>query len=68
VVSVYGKRHSLAEAVRLCRASDRTIKYGTVYRRIQRGWSVRQALGLDPPDPRWRNDLQTARRARARAA
>jgi hypothetical protein len=39
--------------------------YLTVYRRLQRGWSVRQALGLDPPAPRWHTTKQQARRARA---
>jgi hypothetical protein len=39
--------------------------YLTVYRRLQRGWSVRQALGLDPPAPRWHTTKQAARKARA---
>lgn len=61
VVRLDGKRVSLAEAVR----SNAKLKYPTVYRRLQRGWSVRQALGLEPPDPRWDHDKQDQRRKRA---
>lgn len=60
-VRLNGRTQTLAEAVR-----DRPkLKYPTVYRRLQRGWSVRQALGLDPPDPRWDHELQEKRRKRA---
>jgi hypothetical protein len=68
VVSLGGRKLSLAEAVRERRRADRSIKYGTVYRRLQRGWSAKQALGLDNPDPRWDHDLQMARRERSKAA
>ena len=61
VVRLDGKRVSLAEAVR----TNAKLKYPTVYRRLQRGWSVRQALGLEPPDPRWDHDKQDQRRKRA---
>jgi len=62
VISLGGKRMSLTDAIK---ASGSAIKYLTVYRRIERGWTVRQALGLDPPDPRWHHELQDARRKRA---
>jgi hypothetical protein len=61
VIKLAGQRVSLAEAVR----QRKQLKYPTVYRRLQRGWSVRQALGLDPPDPRWDHDKIEARRKRA---
>ena len=40
-------------------------KYITVWRRLDRGWSVEQALGLDPPPIRWDPDQTEARRKRA---
>jgi hypothetical protein len=64
VVSLDGRRQPLSEVVR----NHTKLKYVTVYRRIQRGWTVKQALGLDPPDPRWHKDKQAERRARAKAA
>jgi hypothetical protein len=65
IIAFQGRRMSLVEAIR---ASGSKVKYLTAYRRIERGWSVRQALGIDPPDPRWHQDLQEARRARAKEA
>lgn len=73
IVSLNGRKQSLAEAVRSTIEGARKnspaadLKYSTVYRRLQRGWSVKQALGLDEPDPRWRHDLQDARRRRIAA-
>lgn len=61
VITLQGRRINLTEAVR----ARPKLKYPTVYRRLQRGWSVRQALGLDPPDPRWDHDKQAQRRKRA---
>jgi hypothetical protein len=61
MVTVAGKAMSLAEAVR----DHSKVKYLTAYRRIERGWTTRQALGLDPPAPRWDHDQQAARRRRA---
>ena len=55
-----GKRMTLADAVR--EHSD--VKYLTAYRRLERGWSVEQALGLEPPAPRWHVGKQAERRAR----
>jgi hypothetical protein len=66
LVRLNGKLLKLADAVE----KHSEVAYLTVYRRLQRGWSVRQALGLDPPDPRWHSAKQAKRRARslARAA
>jgi hypothetical protein len=61
VINLNGRRQSLAEAVR----ARPNLKYATTYRRLQRGWSVKQALGLEPPDPRWNHELQDKRRKRA---
>ena len=61
MVTVDGKPMSLAEAVR----EHSKVKYLTAYRRIERGWTTRQALGIDPPAPRWNHDEQDARRKRA---
>jgi len=63
-VTVNGKRMTLADAVR----NHSTAKYLTVYRRLERGWSAEEALGLVPPAPRWRIDLQDERRERAKRA
>jgi hypothetical protein len=65
-IKLDGRRMTLADAVR--DYSD--VKYLTVYRRIERGWQVKQALGLEPPAPRWHHLKQQERRARgaARAA
>lgn len=70
VVRLNGKLMKLADAV----ADHSDVAYLTVYRRLQRGWTVRQALGLDPPSPRWHTGKQherkvrEARRASERAA
>ena len=64
VVVVGGRRMSLAEAVRT--AGDGT-KYLTAYRRLERGWTVRQALGLDAPAPRWHKPKQKERTSRESA-
>lgn len=62
-VTLEGKRVSLAAAVR----DHSKDKYLTVYRRLERGWTVKQALGIDPPAPRWHKGKQEERRARAEA-
>lgn len=61
MVRLEGRLMKLAAAVE--KYSD--AAYLTVYRRLQRGWSVRQALGLDPPAPRWHRPKQAERRLRA---
>jgi hypothetical protein len=67
IVKLNGQSQSLAEAVRTRRRDDRRLKYATVYRRLQRGWSTEQALGLEDPDPRWNHAKQDARRKRVKS-
>jgi hypothetical protein len=52
------RRMTLAAAVR----DYSQVKYLTVYRRLERGWTIKQALGLEPPAPRWHHDRQAERR------
>ena len=66
IVRINGRKQTLADAVRELPARGR-VKYTTAYRRLQRGWTARQALGLDDPDPRWDHTKQKARQARAAA-
>lgn len=40
-----GKRYTIVEAMELTKCKE---EYQTVYRRIQRGWPVKEALGLLP--------------------
>lgn len=61
MVTVDGKPMSLAEAVR----DHSKVKYLTAYRRIERGWTTKQALGIDDPAPRWDHNKQAERRLRA---
>jgi hypothetical protein len=61
MVTLNGKKLTLAEAVR----DYSKVKYLTAYRRLERGWTVEQALGLEPPAPRWHHGKQAERRARA---
>jgi hypothetical protein len=56
-----GKRMTLADVVR---GHANKVKYLTVYRRIERGWTLEQALGIDPPAPRWHQQKQAERKAR----
>lgn len=60
MVTLKGKRMTLAEAVR----EHSKVKYLTAYRRLERGWSVEQALGLAPPAPRWHQGKQAERKLR----
>jgi hypothetical protein len=62
MVRVEGRRMRLADAVRDYSDED----YITVYRRLQRGWTVEQALGLEPPAPRWHIARQKMRKQRER--
>jgi len=52
----------LAEALRI---SNSPVKYLTAWRRIERGWTLMQALGLEDPDPRWNTKARAERRKRA---
>jgi len=67
VITLGGRKLNLAEAVRGANHSGKSnpAKYSTVYRRIQRGWLPKQALGLEEPDPRWDHRKQDERRRRA---
>jgi hypothetical protein len=60
MVTLGGKRMTLADAVRL----HPKVKDLTGYRRLERGWTLAQALGLDPPAPRWHQTKQAQRKAR----
>lgn len=64
MVTFKGKQMSVVEAIE---ASRSKVKYLTVWRRIERGWTPEQALGLVPPAPRWDHIKQDERRRRARA-
>jgi len=59
-ITLEGRKMTLADAVRDYSKS----KYLTVYRRIERGWSIKAALGLEKPAPRWNHKLQEERRER----
>lgn len=63
MVTLEGRKMTLADAVR----DYSTVKYLTAYRRIERGWTVKQALGIDPPAPRWHKHKQAERRQREAA-
>jgi hypothetical protein len=56
------KPMTLAEALR---SANSTVKYLTAWRRVERGWSIEQALGLAAPDPRWDHTKSKERRRRA---
>ena len=60
MVRVEGRKMRLAEAVREYSDDD----YLTVYRRLERGWTTEQALGLEKPDPRWHTPKQKLRKQR----
>jgi hypothetical protein len=62
-VTFNGKTMLLTEALVLSKSK---VKYPTAWRRIERGWTVEQALGLAEPDPRWDHDKQKARTVRAK--
>lgn len=57
-----GTKVTLVDAI--SRANCKT-PYITVWRRIKRGWTVRQALDIDDPPARWDPEQQRERRARA---
>lgn len=60
-IELGGRTMTLAEALR----QHPGVDYLTAYRRLQRGWTSAQALGLAPPDPRWHFDKQGERRSRS---
>ena len=57
-------RMSLTEAIQKAKCKS---KYITVWRRIDRGWSVAQALELEEAPPRWDPAATSERRKRAEA-
>jgi hypothetical protein len=57
-----GEYLTLADAIAKARCR---VKYITVWRRLDRGWTTEQALGLAPPPIRWDPDQTTERRKRA---
>jgi hypothetical protein len=63
MITSRGHRMTLVDALK---AAGAKVKYLTAYRRLERGWSIEQALGLSPPAPRWDTGKQAERRARAR--
>jgi hypothetical protein len=63
MITLDGKKMTLAEAVR----EHSKVKYLTAYRRIERGWTAEQALGIEPPAPRWHQGKQAERREREAA-
>jgi len=65
MVTLNGRHMTLADAL----ASTRSrVKYITAWRRLDRGWTPAQAIGIDPPPIRWDPDETAARRKRARGA
>lgn len=62
MVTFKGKKMTLVDAMKEAKCKS---KYLTVYRRIERGWSVEQALDIATAAPRWDHKQQAARRKRA---
>lgn len=58
-----GEMTTLVDAIKKSGCTD---QYITVWRRLKRGWTVRQALGQDPPPVRWDPEQVNQRRARAK--
>jgi hypothetical protein len=63
LVNFKGEQMPLTDAIEKAKCK---AKYITVWRRIDRGWSVEQALGLEPPPVRWDPAAAAQRRKRAR--
>jgi hypothetical protein len=64
-VTFQGKSMTLVDAIR---TAGTDVSYITAWRRLERGWRMEQALGLEPPDPRWDIILSAERAKRARSA
>ena len=62
MVTLDGEYLTLSDAIVRSRCKS---NYITVWRRLDRGWTVEQALGLAPPPIRWDPDETRARRKRA---
>jgi len=63
MVTYKGEEMPLTDAMEKAKCKS---KYITVWRRIDRGWSVEQALDIEPPPVRWDPDAVEERRKRAR--
>lgn len=61
LVSFKGEDMPLTEAMSAARTK---AKYITVWRRLERGWTLQQALGIEPPPTRWDPDDVRERRKR----
>jgi hypothetical protein len=61
LVSFKSQEMPLTEAMIAARTK---AKYITVWRRLERGWELNQALGIDPPPTRWDPDDVKERRKR----
>jgi hypothetical protein len=64
-IELDGEKMTLVDAIAKAGCKD---QYITVWRRLKRGWSVRQAIGMDPAPVRWDPEQVEARRARAQAS
>jgi len=64
LVTLNGTAMPLTEAILKAKCSD---AYITVWRRLDRGWTAEQALGLADPPARW-DTIENARRRRRRDA
>lgn len=64
MVKFKGEQMTLVDAVAKAKCK---AKYITVWRRLARGWTVDQAVGVDKPPVRWDPKETTARRRRAAA-
>lgn len=62
-IELDGEKMMLTEAIEKAKCKT---GYITVWRRLKRGWTVRQAIELDPAPVRW--DPEQVRERRARAA
>jgi len=63
-VKFKGEQMTLVDAIAKAKCK---AKYITVWRRLERGWTVEQALGIDKPPVRWDPRETRARRKRAEA-
>lgn len=65
MVTFQGTPMTLVAAIK---QSHSKVKYPTAYRRLERGWTLEQALGLADPNPRWDLTKRRERQLRAQRA
>jgi hypothetical protein len=53
MVDFKGEKMTLTEAIDIACKGRKKIKYTTAWRRLQRGWTIEQTLGLEDAPPRW---------------